>query len=184
MGVQKVILTRTMDGSSAATLSNANPPVEGTKTLQGGVGTLALGKPGDIVSRAFGPLTYGEIAGETPVEFGTFVAGKGILVNSNDVPFYNTTADANGVVNPFGTTNVAMPGQAVSFMVYGTAIVKNSALAGIMAGMNARVVTPGYDAEAEYADGEVFEVEVTGFKAAAAATTEPPAGEESPEAGS
>lgn len=149
MGVQKVILTRVPSAEKI-----------GGKDVEGGVGTLALGKPGDIVSKAFGPLVYGEIAGDEAVEFGTFVAGKGLLVNSNDTPFYNTEAGAA----PFGTTNKAMPGQTVAFMTYGTAIVKKANIAAVAAGMNARVVTPGYDAETAADDG-VFEVEVTGFKA-------------------
>ncbi len=152
MGVQTKILT-----SQGPTIT----PVEG-KSFAGAVGTLAIGKPGDVVSRAFGPLTYAEVTGADAV-MGAFVAGKGVLVNSNDVPNRSN----------FESTITVKAGDTAAFMTYGTFVTTGDKLAAINTGMNARIVYPfaadgsalDIATETETADATAaYEVEVTGFK--------------------
>jgi len=162
MAVQKKILTRTLGGVAP----KIDPAASGSGEtiveveLQGGVGTLALGKPGDIWSRAYGPLVYAVVT-ETDVEFGSFVEKLGILVNGNDVA--NESAR-------FAPTTVLKAGQTGAFMVSGAAVVLCRNVPGILAGMNARVLG-GYDETkaADYANdksdlyNDVCVVEVNGF---------------------
>ena len=158
MAVQKTILTEALTGLEAQpVVSNAG--AASTKTLAGTAGTLALGKPGDIWSRAYGPLVYALNDSAVDLTFGTFVAKKGILVNGNDVA--NRAADLQ-------PTTTLKAGQTGAFMTAGAAVVLCSAVADILAGMNARVIL-GYDANKDYtlpanAD-EVCVVEVNGLVA-------------------
>lgn len=145
MGVQKTILTRTQ----TATL--------GDKSLEASLGTLALGKPGDIWSRAYGPLVYATVEG-TDQTFGAFVADKGVLVNPNDV--------AN--MANFDKSNTLKAGQTGAYLVSGAAVVFCKQVAAILAGMNARVIAGGYASGTDYANSdEICVVEVNGFKAGA-----------------
>lgn len=164
MGVQKEILT-----SQGPEIVLNPAPGAADKKFVGGVGTLAIGKPGDIVARAFGPLTYAEVLGDD-IEMGTFVEGKGVLVNSNDVP-NRQNFDENLVVKA---------GDTAAFMTYGTCVVLGKNVQAILDGMNARVV---YGGEVIDDDAHAYEVEVTGFKAAAAAPAPSPDPEEEEQPG-
>lgn len=143
MGVQKKILTRYFDGSSQKVAGGE------AKTLKGGIGELALGKPGDIWSRAYGPLVYAKVV-DKDIEYGTFVEGLGILVNPNDV--------AN--MANFSASTTLKAGQTGAFMVSGAAVVPCKAVEDIVAGMNARLVG-GYEAGSDTA---VCVIEVNGLK--------------------
>lgn len=182
MGVQKEILTRTVTPVDPQKVVPNSDQAMAPQPLGGRVGTLAIGKPGDVVSRAFGPLTYAEVTkDEDAVEFGAFVADKGVCVNSNDVP-NRTNFEENLVVKA---------GDTAAFMTYGTFVTTADKLPAINTGMNARIVYPaGTDiaavvsdvngkataasaqeptdqAKAAYAALKkvAYEVEVTGFKA-------------------
>lgn len=122
--------------------------------LQGKVGILAIGKPGDITSRAFGPVvTAGIVATEGGEKFGTYVANKGIVVNSNDV--------AN--MKNYDENFMAAKGQTVGYLTFGTCVVYGSQVATILGAMNARVI---YGAKESYGATDLVDIEVTGFKAA------------------
>lgn len=160
MGVQKEILVRALDGSTQ--------PGGGERVLKGGAGALAIGKPGDVLAKAFGPLVFTEIPATGTYTFGTYVEGKGILANSNDNAFYSANA-----AEPFGYTVTLKAGMQAAFMEYGIAVVLCRDVANILAGMNARVLpNTGYDPEKTYAadSKDVCAVEVTGFKPAAPET--------------
>lgn len=152
MGVQTKILTTVPAYAGTAPKKG----VEEEVALQGAVGTLAIGKPGDITSRAFGPVvTSGIVATEGGEKFGTYVEGKGILVNSNDV--------AN--MANYDQNFKAMPGQVVGYLTWGTCVAFGSALSDIEAAMNVRVI---YGKKDSYEDTDLVDIEVTGFKAAPA----------------
>lgn len=160
MAVQKEILTETLTGLAAQpVVSNAG--VASTATLAGKVGALALGKPGDVWSRAYGPLAYALNNSDQDLTFGTFVAGKGILVNPNDV------ANLAPGLEPSSTLKA---GQTGAFMTAGAAVVFCSAVADILANMNARVIL-GFEADKDYTSdaykNDVCVVEVNGLVAEA-----------------
>ena len=170
MAVQNKVLTRTLDGSTITKWIDATGTEQtGSKTLQAQVGDLALGKPGDIYSRAYGPVayTFGDLTNDT--EFGTFVADKGILVNGNDVA--NESAK-------FEPSTVLRKGQVGAFMVSGAAVVLCKNVEAIKAAMNARVIqtdyltgNPDYDESgatdytSEEHKNDVCVIEVNGFLA-------------------
>lgn len=157
MGVQKTILTRSL----TATLKVGQTD----KTLEADVGTLALGKPGDIWSRAYGPLVYATVEGANQT-FGAFVATKGVLVNPNDV--------AN--MANFESSNTLKAGQTGAYLVSGAAVVFCKQVSDILTGMNARVIAGGYDSATDYTNSdEICVVEVNGFKAEAEADADPDA---------
>ena len=151
MAVQKKILTE-------ALVNIAEQPVilndgsEATKKVSGEVGALALGKPGDVWSRAYGPLVYAVPPLTEAVEFGTVVDGYGLLVNGNDV--------ANESPR-FEPATALQPGQTGAFMVAGAAVVLCKNVEDILAKMNARVIM-GYTED--YEANDVCVVEVNGFK--------------------
>lgn len=150
MGVQTEILGR-IETTELASGVNHN----------GTVGILALGKPGDILAKAFGPLVFAEVPASGTYTFGTYVTGKGILVNSNDSAFYGASA-----AEPFGYTITLKAGMQAAFMQYGIAVVLCRDLANIVDNMNAKVLD-GYDPTKTYgADSkDVCSVEVMGLKA-------------------
>ena len=170
MGVQTEILTRQMSGKPASAVKYNGEPYgsdsdSGTLTLQGGVGALAIGKPGQVVARAFGPNVYA-LSFEEDKKFGTAVElpdrTYGVLVNSDDVAF---TADKP---NSFGYSDTLQAGQVGEVMTYGICVVQNGTedepkkyLEEVLAKMNARVL---------YEGSKLSEVELTGSK---------PAGEDS-----
>lgn len=148
MAVQEKILSATPEYAGTAKKG------EQDVALQGKVGILAIGKPGDITSRAFGPVvTAGIVATEGGEKFGSYVANKGIVVNSNDV--------AN--MSNYDENFKAAKGQTVGYLTYGTCIVYGSDVAAISAAMNARVI---YGAKESYGAKDLVDIEVTGFKAA------------------
>ena len=158
MAVQKKILTEAVPvyGKDPEVIYNGDDSGEsgeGTLPLNGKVGALALGKPGDIWSRAYGPLVYA-IVSNKDVKFGTLVEPYGVLVNGNDVA--NESAR-------FEATDTLKAGQTGAFLVSGAAVVECAAVAAIKEKMNARVVY-GWDGKSEYAEGDVCAIEVNGFK--------------------
>ena len=157
MAVQKKILTEKLGNIGPQPViynTEDSGSEEATLDLNAEVGALALGKVGDIFSRAYGPLVYAVVSGED-VKFGTVVDGLGLLVNGNDVA--NESAR-------FEATDTLKAGQTGAFMVSGAAVVLCAEVANIKEKMNARVIY-GWDGESEYADGDVCAVEVNGFKA-------------------
>lgn len=147
MAVQEKILTAVPAWAGTAKKGDADV------ALQGAVGILAIGKPGDISSRAFGPVVTSDIvATDAGEKFGTYVSKKGILVNSNDV--------AN--LKNYDENFVAAKGQTVGYLTFGTCIVFADDLENIAADMNVRIIYGKKDA---YADGDLVDVEITGFKA-------------------
>ena len=149
MAVQEKILTAVPEYAGTAKKGDADT------ALQGAVGILAIGKPGDITSRAFGPVvSSGIVATDGGEKFGTYIDGKGVLVNSNDV--------AN--MSNYDENFMAAKGQTVGYLTYGTCVAFASDLENIKAAMNVRVI---YGAKEEYAEGDLVDIEVTGFKAAA-----------------
>lgn len=125
MAVQEKILSAVPEYAGTAKKAGVDTALEGK------VGILAIGKPGDITSRAFGPVARsGIVATEGGEKFGTYVANKGVVVNSNDV--------AN--MANYDENFKAAKGQTVSYLEYGTCLAWTSALAAIEAGMNARVI--------------------------------------------
>lgn len=157
MAVQKVILTETLTGLEDQPViyneTGSSESKEAKLALSGSMGALALGKPGDIWSRAYGPLVYAMPGLAEAVEFGTVVDGYGLLVNGNDVANESPRFEA--------TTKLA-PGQTGAFMVSGAAVVLCKNVADILDKMNARVIM-GYTEE--FAENDVCVVEVNGFKA-------------------
>lgn len=151
MAVQDKILTAVPAYAGTAKKKGSDTEV----ALQGAVGILAIGKPGDITSKAFGPIvTPGIVATAECEKFGTYIAGKGILVNSNDV--------AN--MANYDENFKAAKGQTVGYLTYGTCVAFGSDLTNIQAAMNVRVI---HGAKETYAATDLVDIEVTGFKAAA-----------------
>ena len=148
MSVQKRIPVRQMNAKVFE--KDADDAVK----FNGTVGALANCKAGDVIAKAFGPLTYVESLPDTTpyYEFGKAYAGLGVLVNSDDTPFLG------GADKPFGTTNKAMPGQAGAFMTYGICVVQWTDISNVVSYLNARVL---------WHDTELAEVELTGLKNAA-----------------
>lgn len=154
--VQKKILTR-QEQATAKKISVAGE--ESTVNIVGGVGTLALGKPGDIITRSYGPICRtARLAAETA--FGAFVEGKGILVNPNDCAGLGV-APAEGA-NPFDTKKL-QAGQLGTFLTAGACVVLNSQVAAIEAAMN---VT--YKEDGGSVNTDVTVIEVNGFASAEA----------------
>lgn len=148
---QEKILVRELSGGNVKVVPEAGE--ETTKELKSGVGTLAIGKVGDITSKAFGPIAPTVTLGEekeigTLFEDGDFV---GVLANGNDIA--NTAAK-------FNTSLKVAAGQTVSVLQYGTMVIKGASFDAIAAKMNARVI---YGAKTD----EVCEIELTGKKATA-----------------
>ena len=157
MAVQKKILTEKLGNIGPQPViynTGDSGSEEATLDLNAEVGALALGKVGDIFSRAYGPLVYAVVSGED-VKFGTVVDKLGLLCNGNDVA--NESAR-------FEATDTLKAGQTGAFMVSGAVVVLCEQVAAIKEKMNARVIY-GWDGESEYADGDVCAVEVNGFKA-------------------
>lgn len=146
--VQKKILTR----QETATV--------GDKQVTANVGTLALGKAGDIITRSYGPICRtARLAAETA--FGAFVEGKGILVNPNDCAGLGVAPAADA--NPFDTKTLKA-GQLGTFLTAGACVVAKSQIAAIQAGMDVTYL----EALAESAAAtDVTVIEVNGFKATA-----------------
>ena len=175
MAVQKKILTEALAGIDEQPVIYNTPDASGSGeeqklALNGEVGVLALGKVGDIISRAYGPLVYA-IVSDADVKFGTVVDGYGLLVNGNDVA--NESAR-------FEATDTLKAGQTGAFMVSGAAVVLCEQVEAIKAKMNARVIY-GWDGKSAYADGDVCAVEVNGFKVPADIVVPPPADSEDSE---
>jgi len=159
MAVQQKILTTVPAYAGSAKKKPAGGGESQTVSLAGGVGTLALGKAGDVVTRAYGPvarsfmveasdLTDGEL------EFGTYVAGKGILVNPNDCAGFSAA-----IATPFDTKSLKK-GQVGTFLVSGACIVTKAQVAAIAAGMKVQNL---YGYTATMANTDVCEIEVNGF---------------------
>lgn len=137
--VQKEILTRQMQATV------------GSDTVKAGVGTLALGKAGDIITRAYGPVVRAAIIDTDTAEFGKFVDGKGILVN---------TGDCAAIGTQFETVKTLKKGQTGSFLVSGACIVKCNEVSKIAEKMKVQYLD-GWSATA--GANEVCEIEVNGF---------------------
>ncbi len=156
--VQTKILTRELDGSNVDVVTrDGSEASEATMALQGGVGTLALGKPGDVIETAYGPVARPyRVAADTA--FGTFIANEGILVNANDCPGIAGSGDPN----PFDTKTLKA-GQLGAVLVSGGVVVLGSQVAAIKAAMNVNFT----DAPESPVATEVYVIEVNGFKPAA-----------------
>ena len=139
--VQKEILTRQVEAK-----------ISGTQTVKAGVGTLALGKAGDVVTRAYGPVVRAAMIEADEAAFGTYVEGKGILVNPGDCA---------AIGYKFETVKTLKKGQVGSFLVSGACIVKCSEVSAIAAAMKVQDLI-GWSADA--GENDVCEIEVNGFE--------------------
>ena len=147
--VQKKILTRQVTIPSG--IHDKNFTFE--------VGALALGKPGDIITRSYGPICRTAPVPTGGKAFGDFVEGLGILVNSNDCAGIGGALAAGE--NPFDTKTLKA-GQLGTFLTAGACVVLNSQVPAIEAAMN---VT--YQEDGGSVQTDVTVIEVNGFKATA-----------------
>lgn len=122
MGIQKEILTRKITTDVKVAVG------EQTLTLAGDVGTLALGKLGDVIATAYGPVTKA-VTLTADAEFGDFVEGAGIVTNSDDIA-------GVGTVGSMFDTKKAHKGQTVSMLVSGGVIIKGANLETLKTKMN------------------------------------------------
>lgn len=125
MGIQKKILTRLETVEDVKCVKNDG--TVGTADIKSGVGTLALGKLGDVFATAYGPVTKA-VTLTANAKFGDFVEGAGIVTNSDDVAGIGTT-------NMFDT-DTAKAGQVVSMLVSGGVVVDQAKLATLATKMN------------------------------------------------
>ena len=155
MGFQKKILTEAVPytGDEVEVTYNGSDSEsgEGKAALSGEVGVLALGKVGDIWSRAYGPLVYAVVNNKDGLKFGEVLDGYGLLVNGNDMANENARFEAADGIKE---------GQTGSFLTSGAAVVLCSQVEAIKAKMNARVV---YGKTEGAAEGDVCAIEVNGF---------------------
>lgn len=143
MGTQKKVL------SKVETIA-----VSDSKNLLASRGVLALGKPGDIITRAYGPVVRSAMLA-ADADFGTYVADKGILVNSGDCA---------GVGYKFDTVKGLKKGQVGSFLVSGACVVEGKAVQAIANAMVVQYLDEDYaKGESHTADTDVYVIEVNGF---------------------
>lgn len=149
MAIQKEILQRPVT-ATVKKIGEDGAVVDAE--LTGGVGALALGKVGDVMTRAYGPVARAAVV-EEETAFGTFVEGKGILVNPGDCAGLSTDLPNY----PFDTKTLKK-GQVGTFLVSGACVVLCSEVEAIAAAMKVQDVYGYTDKE-----GDVCEIEVNGF---------------------
>lgn len=115
MGVQKKILTRQI---------NLAVPEDSV----GKAGALALGVPGNIYDASPFRIHTEELTNDA--DFGTYVDGKGVLVNPREAALVGKAG------NPLAPSLTLSPGDAASFMTFGHVVVRCDEVSKISLGMN------------------------------------------------
>lgn len=144
MAVQTKILKRTF----TQTIMVGDKEVRFTS----GTGALIGGVPGQIFDVAYGPVVHTTNLGEA-ADIGTFVKGKGVIVNAPEYALYGQTGA------PLAPSLTCPANSVVSVMTAGHIWVKRGALADIKAGM---VTTVIYEPEGDDAN-DLCVVEVNGL---------------------
>lgn len=116
MGVQNKIVTRTFVADD----------------ITGKTGALALGVPGNIFDAS--PARIHTETLEDKADFGTFVEGKGVLVNSREAALVGTDGD------PLAPSLTLAKGDAASFMTFGHVVVRGDKATEILTGMDGRII--------------------------------------------
>lgn len=159
MGVQKEILTRSID-------SMTYTAADGTSvTITGKTGTLALGVPGNIFDAS--PARIHTAVLTQDYDIGTCVGGEGIIVNPRE---YALKGEAG---NPLAPSLTLTAGMVASFMTFGhvvTYLREANANLDLMEGHVLVGAPAEYDASADYAVGDLVTHDDEIFKCTTAIT--------------
>lgn len=152
MAIQKEVLWVKADGSHPKYMDGTTEKTD--KPLEGSKGVLAIGKAGDVISRAYGPVVRAEIL-TADANFGAYVEGKGILVNSGDCA---------AISLQFETVKGLKKGQTGSFLVSGACVVPGTAVQTIADAMVVQYLDKDwFTDDATTRSKSVYEIEVNGF---------------------
>lgn len=124
MGVQQEIIKRTPAFLGTAKVTDSTG-AETDQALGGATGALAIGVPGNIYDAS--PARIHTESLTTAADIGTFVPGKGIIVNPRE---YALRGEAGKPLAPSLTLPAGTP---ASFMTFGHVVVKKTEVANIIA---------------------------------------------------
>lgn len=128
-------------------------------TLKSGTGALVGGEPGQIYDVAYGPVCHTTNL-ETEADIGSYVKGRGIIINAPEYALYGTRRNAAGEGGPLAPSLTLPANTVVSVMTAGHVWVLRGELEAIQNGMNTFII---YEPEGTDAN-DLCVVEVNGLK--------------------